>query len=295
MPNSWKGGCPFHESESTKFTAEMLIVANYVERLEHDPMAFPETIRSAIKHIPFVERKSNGLPRVCQKCTGVNGTTIYKPDRTHHCSICGECVLKMDHHCLWLGNCIGFYNHKYFILFLFYAVLSSLVVCISMFNRLVFAFRPVWDLKAFFASDFFVIVGYGAALFIVICIGIFLGFHIQLILGGTTTIERKEKLESRDPVVAHKAKLCFMKYSHDGLYRNWCQVFGNNPALWLFPDSREADNSDGTYVDWDSFDFVHPDLAQAVEWITHFHANDLNEEHAGGKDHEVYMKSSKQK
>jgi hypothetical protein len=29
----------------------------------------------------------------CRKCVG------FKPLRTHHCSICGNCVMRMDHHC----------------------------------------------------------------------------------------------------------------------------------------------------------------------------------------------------
>ena len=32
---------------------------------------------------------------LCKKCN------VIKPLRTHHCSICGFCVLKMDHHCPW--------------------------------------------------------------------------------------------------------------------------------------------------------------------------------------------------
>jgi palmitoyltransferase ZDHHC2/15/20 len=31
---------------------------------------------------------------ICQKCKR------YKPERAHHCSACGCCILKMDHHCI---------------------------------------------------------------------------------------------------------------------------------------------------------------------------------------------------
>ena len=251
----------------------MLTLAKYVENQKNNPLDLAPEVKNALKYLPYCERKTNGQPRVCWKCSDLNKQTLYKPDRTHHCSICAECVLKMDHHCLWVGNCIGFYNHKYFMLFLFYAVCSAWVVVISMFNRLVFAFRPVWDIEAFFATDFLVICGYGAALFIVIVIGIFFSFHVQLVLGGTTTIERKEKLESIDPVVLHKAKLAFVKYSSGGMYQNWVNVFGTNPFLWWLPDAREVDELDGTYIEWSAYDNPPPkEFTDGVEWIN----NNLN-------------------
>lgn len=51
---------------------------------------------------------------ICHKCTSL------KVPRSHHCKTCGTCVLKMDHHCSWIGKCVGFYNYRYYVMFMFY-------------------------------------------------------------------------------------------------------------------------------------------------------------------------------
>ena len=70
--------------------------------------------------------------KICQYCNEV------KPLRTHHCSICGICVLKMDHHCPWINNCIGQNNQRYFLLFLFHSFCYTFFVSILTIPILLF-------------------------------------------------------------------------------------------------------------------------------------------------------------
>lgn len=55
-----------------------------------------------------------------------NVCIAYKSPRSHHCSKCQRCVMKMDHHCPWINNCVGHFNHCNFILFLFFTPLGCI-------------------------------------------------------------------------------------------------------------------------------------------------------------------------
>ena len=44
----------------------------------------------------------------------------YRPLRTGHCSKCDECIVHMDHHCEFIQNCVGAYNHRFFLQFITY-------------------------------------------------------------------------------------------------------------------------------------------------------------------------------
>ena len=52
----------------------------------------------------------------------------FKAVRAHHCSVCNQCVFKMDHHCPWINNCIGQNNQRYFLLFLVYVQFGTMFI-----------------------------------------------------------------------------------------------------------------------------------------------------------------------
>ncbi|RWS25069.1 palmitoyltransferase ZDHHC2-like isoform X2 [Leptotrombidium deliense] len=83
------------------------------------------------RQLPVICRTFTGGYRLCEKCN------LIKPDRAHHCSVCGQCVLKMDHHCPWFVK--SWKNDspnwgKFHILFLFFVSIMFAISLISLFG-----------------------------------------------------------------------------------------------------------------------------------------------------------------
>lgn len=78
-----------------------------------------------------------GVATWCSACMHV------RPERAHHCDKCDICVLRMDHHCPAIMNCVGFRNHKYFLLLLLYTVLVCVVGVLTSLPELLRFFGPV--------------------------------------------------------------------------------------------------------------------------------------------------------
>ncbi|GLH01162.1 Palmitoyltransferase Hip14 [Gryllus bimaculatus] len=76
------------------------------------------------QNLPVTNRTVTGV-RYCHKCQHI------KPDRAHHCSVCGECVLKMDHHCPW--NELKEMS-RFHILFLFFVSVMFAISLVSLFG-----------------------------------------------------------------------------------------------------------------------------------------------------------------
>lgn len=137
--------------------------------------------------------KSNGELRFCKKCQA------RKPDRSHHCSTCRRCVLKMDHHCPWLATCVGLRNHKAFILFLVYTTLfcwyAFTVSGTWTYNEILKNTTYVQDLMPVNYIMLCVVSG-----IIGLVVGAFTIWHLVLVARGQTTIECLEKTRYLSPL-----------------------------------------------------------------------------------------------
>jgi hypothetical protein len=171
-----------------------------------------------------LEMKKTGERRHCKWCGK------YKPDRCHHCRVCKCCILKMDHHCPWIYNCVGFYNHKYFLLLLLYIVLSSHLIVWTMLESVM---RCIDDVSTPFLTMFATFFGETLAFFFCMLFTVFFGFHIWLVLKAMTTIEFCEKAL---PKKEGEGKKNYDSSVYDyGVCGNLRSVLGENPLLWFFP------------------------------------------------------------
>ncbi|CAK61929.1 unnamed protein product (macronuclear) [Paramecium tetraurelia] len=153
-----------------------------------------------------------------------NSCLLPKPKRTHHCSICNKCVLKMDHHCPWIDNCVGHQNHRYFVLFLTYIFLGT-------------SFFTLLNLNIVFSTDFEDFKNKRSSLFSTLWVlelalswsmGCFGGWNWFLVLRGFTAIEFMDRNRKTT-------------YEREEIIENLKQVFGDFKYLFqiLLPSFRQ--------------------------------------------------------
>eukprot|EP01056_Protomagalhaensia_sp_Gyna25_P004940 Protomagalhaensia_sp_Gyna_25__4939@NODE_532_length_3194_cov_386_550238_g416_i0_p2_GENE_NODE_532_length_3194_cov_386_550238_g416_i0NODE_532_length_3194_cov_386_550238_g416_i0_p2_ORF_typecomplete_len311_score4_65DHHC/PF01529_20/4_9e02DHHC/PF01529_20/5_7e37CobD_Cbib/PF03186_13/0_27CobD_Cbib/PF03186_13/42Zf_RING/PF16744_5/1_2_NODE_532_length_3194_cov_386_550238_g416_i022003132 len=221
------------------FTAYHLYFALFLFALFQSGVTDPGSVPA---HWGFYVGEESKRRRYCRVCN------VWKPDRTHHCSTCGRCVLNMDHHCPWINNCVGFFNRKFFIQVLWYAIIClAFLVTHGLYFLAVLA-HQLWPadyrsvVKPRSAID---MVSYAAVLGIVLFSTILLGalipftkFHMGLLVHNSTTIE------SMDPSFREHSKYDL------GTRRNIEQVFGANAAWWWLPLHLPSSRPIGDGVRW---------------------------------------------
>jgi len=221
-----------------------LAVLSYLRARLSDPGAVPQSWQR------FVSSVGDGLsiapPRLewqPGKATYCGHCGVPRPERAHHCRHCGVCILRMDHHCPWLSNCVGFKNHKFFILALGYGVLACIAAISSGFPELLASFEIFTRLqKGVVASksqpDIPVLAVYAfllsgvIALCLMMLLSVMLAAHLELVAHNSTTIE------------GHYDNMP-NPFDQGGNLSNFAQVFGAFGLDWLLPVPPRRPMTDG--------------------------------------------------
>lgn len=197
-------------------------------------------------HIPSVS--------FCKKCIAP------KPPRTHHCSICNMCVLKMDHHCPWLNNCVGHFNHRYFFSFCLYMTLGCIYCSISSRDLFLDAYGAIesYYQTAPPTNTFAETTAHKCIIFlwvltssVAVALGGLTLWHVVLISRGETSVERH--INRKETKRLREMGKVFRNPYHHGRLKNWKILFGvERRSHWLtrvLLPSGHPPNEDG--IMWD--------------------------------------------
>ncbi|XP_077544118.1 palmitoyltransferase ZDHHC16 [Haemaphysalis longicornis] len=216
---------------------------------------------------------------ICKKCIAP------KPPRTHHCSICNRCILKMDHHCPWLNNCIGHFTHRYFFMFCAYVLLGVIYLMVfgykiayeeyfgslAMPNVSLAGSTPQPDhlhtsanillqetpdnatATSMVKQDF--VRKYYVTFTVFICIGIFFAlgaltmWHARLITHGETSIEAH--INKTERIRLGKEGIVYRNPYDFGARKNWRLFLGlNNGRTWRHLLLPSAHPPEGDGLTW---------------------------------------------
>lgn len=193
-----------------------------------DPWAHPpvynEQVHSENTNEVF-DLDPQGKLRYCMKCEQ------FKPDKAHHCSICGYCVYRKDHHCPWINNCVGRDNTKYFILFLIYIPVGALHIVGTCIYSLTRHFKSV-GLSAtteVMSSITLLVMAVGMTVLLGTCFGCMAGHFAFMAFRGETSVSKflESKLGSNAHGKTRRSKAMLRE-----IHMN--DIFGHDRRWWRY-------------------------------------------------------------
>eukprot|EP00316_Scyphosphaera_apsteinii_P017381 CAMPEP_0119321080 /NCGR_PEP_ID=MMETSP1333-20130426/54344_1 /TAXON_ID=418940 /ORGANISM="Scyphosphaera apsteinii, Strain RCC1455" /LENGTH=179 /DNA_ID=CAMNT_0007327953 /DNA_START=464 /DNA_END=999 /DNA_ORIENTATION=+ len=142
----------------------------------------------------------------------------------------------MDHFCPWVVNTVGFYNRKFFLLFLIYTCLTLFYTLIATAPRLPAMFE--WALELGEKGRWLPGIANAVVLVVMLVVDVillallvpFLVVHLRMAVKNQTTIDGDR----------------FPQYDL-GPRRNLQQVFGSSLAVWWLPLYFKGPDGDGVH------------------------------------------------
>lgn len=129
---------------------------------------------------------SNKEYKECEKCNH-----IWKPTRTHHCSVQAHDVLRMDHYCPVTLNTIGMRNHGAFFMTGLYHLICCLFWMVLYFVYACYQLKPLIR-TGIWRTCWMIVLGFADYLIVASLAGLSVGIvasHIPYIINNRTTLE----------------------------------------------------------------------------------------------------------
>lgn len=199
--------------------------------------AFVKSVGAGLPVAPSRLEWQPGKATQCKRCK------LPRPERAHHCHVCNVCIMRMDHHCPWIRNCVGFRNHKFFLLLVMYCMLSSMLALGTSLPELWYVtlafvqFRGAGEWKAMQLqpTDAVVFLIFGALAFLFGGLLMpMLVTHLELAGTNTTTIEgHYDSSNMPNP------------FDQGSMLTNLAQICGAFGLDWLLPVQPCRPLSDG--------------------------------------------------
>ncbi|XP_073388831.1 probable protein S-acyltransferase 16 isoform X4 [Physcomitrium patens] len=212
---------------------------NYFCCICTDPGSSPiisDTVMPLARYEMDLEGADYAPSRWCKRCRKP------KPPMTHHCHICKRCILKMDHHCPWMHNCIGYYNYRFFFVFLLYMWAGCLYAAV-MSSLPMFGPEDEDDGEENGVGILFTFI---LSVAVLISLTFLLGWHIYLVLTAQTTIDfygnRQRRKEARANGESWTNVYDLGKLQN---LRQVTDVGGSYWWLWLLLPTRALPKGDG--------------------------------------------------
>lgn len=165
------------------------------------------------------------------KATWCRFCRMERPERAHHCSSCGCCVLRMDHHCPWIGSCVGWRNHKYFLLLNGWSCSSCICFLLGMTGPRLLEVLEITP-GTFSASSMLLMVSVMIIVIFLLLTGVLFCISVQSAMRNITTVE--DFFTGDNP------------YMLDSSMENLTQLLGPPGVRWLVPVPCTCRPCDGT-------------------------------------------------
>lgn len=199
-----------------------------------DPGRIPDNFQHFVAKtgLPTVNSRHEWQPgkvTYCKKCA------MARPERAHHCSVSGYCILRMDHHCPWTANGVGQRNYKFFMMLGIYGCVACTLGLLTMLPWLIYSWTSFYVIEGKSDDHFrdwafnvtrwpglLLLLGAIVALAVSCMLGIMVKEHFPNACRGNTTIE-----ENYDNMPN--------PYDQGSCIDNLTEIFGIPGLDWLLP------------------------------------------------------------